>query len=235
MIFTGTRRFPRLRTSVPPIPPFLPIAIERQVTDFRRLKVCGKMQPVAARRRVKSYLEGSVPLPWYSVPLGTEALGALADAEKEARAFGHREVETCHLLLALVKTSDTGFAVLKQLEVTEDAVRAEIEHIHRSEEPEPDGDLAEVGIADGGLCVSLRIKEVIDEAQGEAYTYGHRHATPTDLLLALTRARAGCTSNKVFNQLGLPITFVHSQVVRRIRHIDDVMKRRLPGELGHPA
>jgi ATP-dependent Clp protease ATP-binding subunit ClpA len=183
---------------------------------------------------IESYLSGSAPSPWYSVPLGTKALDVLRAAEKQAQEFGHHRVRTCHLLLALTEAEGRGLAALGRLGVTWEAVHEEMECLHQPEESEIKDRSADGGIADGELCLSHRVEEVIEQAQEVAYTYGRGQTMPIDLLLALTKGRTGGTSDQVFDRLGLPVTFVHNQVVRRrvepreyeierrIRHIDDL-------------
>jgi ATP-dependent Clp protease ATP-binding subunit ClpA len=187
---------------------------------------------------IQSYLSGSAPSPWYSVPLGTKALDVLRAAEKSAQEFGHHRVRTCHLLLALTEAEGRGLAALRRLGITWEAVHEEVARLQTPEESESKDNSAEGGTADGELCPSRRVEEIIEQAQEAAYNYGRGQTMPVDFLLALTKGRTGGTSDQVFERLGLPVTFVHNQVVRRrvepreyeierrIRHVDDLLTYR---------
>lgn len=106
---------------------------------------------------------------------------ALSQAHLLARDYQHREVDTDHLLVGILRQTDSvGAQILRELSI--DARRAELEVriLHDIEDP-----------LDVATTLSPALDRVLTLANEEARWFGHQHIGTEHLLLALTRNREG--------------------------------------------
>ena len=109
---------------------------------------------------------------------------ALHDAQTKALRYGHTEVDTEHLLLALLDQSE-GLAprLLERADVDVDALRAALE-IHLDGRPRVSGP----GAAPGQVYVSRAVNQVLDAAQREAERLKDEYVSVEHVLLAMIAA-----------------------------------------------
>ena len=108
----------------------------------------------------------------------------VAAAEAEARALGHGQVGTEHMLLALLgQVESVASDVLDELRCNRDDMRAHVISIIGRKDRQ---------LADGpGLPVTVRGQQALDEAESAARDFKTGRAGAEHLLLGLLRERHG--------------------------------------------
>lgn len=131
----------------------------------------------------------------------------LALAQEEAIRFKHNYIGTEHLLLGLVRETDSvSGRALAELGVDIDKVRTAVEFIiGRGEAPVEGGD----------ITLSPRSKKVIDLGIDEAMKLGHAQAGSGHLLLGLVREGEGIGSG-VLESLGVGLAQTRQKVIELI-------------------
>ena len=125
-------------------------------------------------------------------------------AQEEARLLDHPYIGTEHILLGLVREGEGVAALaLKELEISLDDVRAQVEKIiGRGEGP-----------VTGQVPFTPRAKKVLELSLREAMQLGHNYIGSEHLLLGLIREGEGIAA-KVLVHLGADLDRVRQQVVQ---------------------
>jgi ATP-dependent Clp protease ATP-binding subunit ClpA len=133
---------------------------------------------------------------------------ALDLAQQEAYSLRHKHIGTEHVLLGLLEQRE-GFAaqVLSNLDVTADAVRAEVEHLVLSGEEQP-GRL---------IPFTPRLKEVFELALVEAASLGEAYVGTEHLLLAIARENIGVAS-RILEEFDADASKIRSEVMLLLEH-----------------
>ena len=130
----------------------------------------------------------------------------LQKAAQRAVAFGKREVDTEHLLDALMD-SDVVEAILKQVKVSPDEVRNQIESdVERGDFTPARGEPAEVS-------VSPRVKSALEHAFNASRELGHSYVGPEHLLIGLAEEQDG-RAGDLLRKYGLTPHALRQQVVK---------------------
>jgi ATP-dependent Clp protease ATP-binding subunit ClpC len=129
---------------------------------------------------------------------------ALSLAQDEARRLGHEYIGTEHVLLGILRRSDSvGARVLDGRSVRLDAVRSAVEQtIGRGH-----------STADGERHLTPRLKRVFDLSVKEAKALGHDYVGTEHLLLGITREGEGVAA-VILHDLGVTAEQVRADVVR---------------------
>ncbi|MDQ4091088.1 MAG: hypothetical protein M3163_12415 [Actinomycetota bacterium] len=131
-----------------------------------------------------------------------EAGLALKAAVEEARSFGHHQVGTEQLLLALIRGGGRAGTALRQLGVDYEAVRSHVEEI--------------VGRCDGKASNHIpftpRTKKVIELAARESIRLQHDQVRTEHLLLGLIREGEGVAAQILAQRLGIDLRTVEELV-----------------------
>jgi ATP-dependent Clp protease ATP-binding subunit ClpB len=123
---------------------------------------------------------------------------ALHDAQTKALRYGHTEVDTDHLLLALLEQPD-GLAprLLTRAEVDTGALRAALE---RTLESRPT--VSGPGAADGQLGVTRSLAQLLDAAEQEAERLKDEYVSVEHVLLALLAPGDGTATGRLLRDHG---------------------------------
>ncbi len=125
-------------------------------------------------------------------------------AQEEAQKFGEGYVSTEHLLLGLVRESDSVAAqVLEAIGVSLNRIRIEVEKQVPRGDARPSSD----------MTLTPRAKRVIDLSYEEARGLGNNYIGTEHLLLGLLRERDGL-AGRVLQKLGLEVEIVRPNVMR---------------------
>ena len=130
----------------------------------------------------------------------------LQKAAQRAVAFGKREVDTEHLLEALMD-SDVVEAILKQVKVSPDEVRNQIESDAERGDFTPDRD-EQIEIS-----VSPRVKSALEHAFNASRELGHSYVGPEHLLIGLAEEQDGLAGD-LLRKYGLTPHALRQQVVK---------------------
>jgi ATP-dependent Clp protease ATP-binding subunit ClpB len=124
---------------------------------------------------------------------------ALHDAQTKALRFGHTEVDTEHLLLALLDQPD-GLAprLLARAEVDVDALRAALE-LHLDGRPRVSGP----GAAPGQVYVSRALNQVLDAAGQEAERLKDEYVSVEHVLLAMIATGPQTAAGRILREQGV--------------------------------
>jgi len=123
-------------------------------------------------------------------------------AQEEAIKFGEGYVSTEHLLLGLVREDHVGAAVLEQMGVSLNRVRAEVEKQLPRGDARPTQD----------MTLTPRAKRTIDLAFDEARNLGNNYIGTEHLLLGLIREGDGL-AGRVLAKLGVELEKARSVVI----------------------
>jgi ATP-dependent Clp protease ATP-binding subunit ClpA len=117
----------------------------------------------------------------------------MAQAQDEARALGHTYLGTEHLLLALAgETDGVAAAVLTSLAVDPATLRTAVERmVGRG-----------TGFACGSVCVTPRLKRVLEQARKAAKQAKSPCVEPEHLLLSLT-TKDGSVASGLLHEVGM--------------------------------
>jgi ATP-dependent Clp protease ATP-binding subunit ClpC len=128
-------------------------------------------------------------------------------AQEEARALGHEQLGTEHLLLGLLRARD-GLAsrVLRSLGLTIDDVQAQVIRI-RGRGP------GETGAIGGQLSFTQRAQRTLELALREALSLGHGFIGTEHILLGIARNGEN-TATRVLRELGAEPRAVRAEVLR---------------------
>jgi len=130
----------------------------------------------------------------------------LQKAAQRAVAFGKREVDTEHLLDALMD-SDVVEAILKQVKVSPDEVRNQIQSDAERGDFTPDRD-EQIEIS-----VSPRVKSALEHAFNASRELGHSYVGPEHLLIGLAEEQDGLAGD-LLRKYGLTPHALRQQVVK---------------------
>src|SRR6516165_7776175 len=121
----------------------------------------------------------------------------LADAREEAVRLRHADVETQHLLFALLREgSSVAAAVIESFDVRLDDVSRSLEEVVKFG-PESYEQRGDVGY-------SRRAKKVLELAMAEARYLNHSHVGTQHLLLGLAREEKGVAA-QILSQFGITL------------------------------
>jgi ATP-dependent Clp protease ATP-binding subunit ClpB len=124
---------------------------------------------------------------------------ALHDAQTKALRFGHTEVDTEHLLLALL---DQPEGLVPRLLERMDVDAAEISSaLERALESRPR--VSGPGAAPGQVYVSRNLNQVLDAAEREAERLKDEYVSVEHVLLALVAAGKGTAAGRILNEHGV--------------------------------
>ena len=131
-------------------------------------------------------------------------------AQEEARLLRHDYIGTEHLLLGLIHEGAAVAArALESLEITLDAVRAEVEEIIGAGSSAPQGHIP----------FTPRAKKVLELSLREAQSLGHEYIRPEHILLGLLREGEG-VAVQVLVRLGTDLNRVRQRVIQLMRAED---------------
>jgi ATP-dependent Clp protease ATP-binding subunit ClpA len=144
---------------------------------------------------------------------------AVVLAQEEARSFKHNYIGTEHLLLGLLRV-DEGMAarVLASLEITVDAVRAQVAQIVG------EGDEA----VHGQIPFTPRAKKVLELSLREALAVGHTYIGTEHILLGLVRENDGVAA-RILLELGADSQRVRDEVLGALGELGPVAPVPTPG------
>jgi hypothetical protein len=139
--------------------------------------------------------------------LSGAAADVLTRAAEHARGLGHRYVRPEHLILALVDQPDElGGQVLAELEVTPEALRAEVQRRLGSGAPRPSGSLG----------VAPQTKRLLDLARSIAKSRGHRCPRTEHILLAVTSRKLDSPAASLLAACGAEPAQLRDQLTRTL-------------------
>ena len=138
--------------------------------------------------------------------LSQHAKDLLQTAARHTQEFNRREVDTEHLLLALLD-SDVVRTVLSQFKVSADELRQQIEKEAPRGEAEG-GDDREIG-------VTPRVKSAIGRAFTASHDLGHSYVGPEHFLIGLAEEAEGIAGD-LLRRLGLTAQGLRQQVIKVI-------------------
>ena len=128
-------------------------------------------------------------------------------AEEEARTVNHPDVDTEHILLALIREGGGVAAqALGSLGITEEAARQQVEEIAGPGQP---------GSQKGHLPFTPRAKKILQLSLREAIALGHAYIGTEHILLGLLRADEG-VAMQVLNGLGVGPIRVRQKVIQLV-------------------
>ncbi|HYI84907.1 MAG TPA: Clp protease N-terminal domain-containing protein, partial [Acetobacteraceae bacterium] len=136
--------------------------------------------------------------------LSEHATELLQDAARSAQEWGRREVDTEHLLHALLG-SDVVRTTLEQFKVSADELRGQIEREAQR------GDGGRRGAAEIG--VSPRVKDALSRAFAASRDLGHSYVGPEHLLIGLAEEDEG-VAGATLRRLGLTPQSLRQQIVK---------------------
>jgi ATP-dependent Clp protease ATP-binding subunit ClpC len=127
-------------------------------------------------------------------------------AQEEARTLNHNYIGTEHILLGLVHEDDGVAAkVFRNLDISSEAVRQQVEQIIGRGEISPGAHIPFTPRAKKALELSLR----------ESLHLGHNHIGTEHILLGLLRESEGVAA-KVIVRLGVDLNRVRKEVIRLV-------------------
>ena len=126
-------------------------------------------------------------------------------AAETAVSFGRREVDTEHLLYALLD-SDVVVEILRQFKLKPEELRTYIDANAPKGDFKPEGEQVQIG-------VSPRVKSVLEQAFDISRTMGHSYIGPEHLLVALVSEDEGLAGD-VLRKYGLSPESVRQQTVK---------------------
>jgi ATP-dependent Clp protease ATP-binding subunit ClpC len=138
-----------------------------------------------------------------------KAIKAIMLAQEEARRLGHNLVGTEQILLGLIaEGTSIAASVLKEMGVTVDAARTEVEKI--------------IGRGSGftppEIPFTPKAKRVFEQSFKEARQLGHNHIGPEHLLLAIVKDKDGVAA-KVLDNLNVDPSEVRSRLIRALGEV----------------
>jgi ATP-dependent Clp protease ATP-binding subunit ClpC len=136
--------------------------------------------------------------------LSEHAKDLLQTAARRAQELGRREVDTEHLMMALLE-SDVVRTVLQQFGVQPDEFR---QHLDR-EAPRGDADEEE----GGEIGVTPRVKNALGRAFAASHELGHSYVGPEHFLIGLAEEGEGIAGD-ILRQLGLTAPALRQQVIK---------------------
>jgi len=146
-------------------------------------------------------------------------------AQEEAQKFGEGYVSTEHLLLGLVRESDSVAArVLEKLGVSLNRIRAEVEKQLPRGDARPSQD----------MTLTPRAKRVIDLAYDEARNLNNNYIGTEHLLLGLIREGDGL-AGRVLNKLGVELEKARREVMALQDNETTTGGRPKPGSSAGPG
>src|SRR5918992_5039367 len=124
---------------------------------------------------------------------------ALHDAQTKALRYGHTEVDSEHLLLALLDDPD-GLVprLLVRMDVDADALRGALEK-HLEGRPRTTGP----GAAPGQVYVSRALSQVLEAAEQEAERLKDEYASVEHLVLAMGASGTGTGAGRILREHGI--------------------------------
>ena len=124
---------------------------------------------------------------------------ALHDAQTKALRYGHTEVDTEHLLLALLDQPD-GLVprLLARADVSVDALRAALE-LHLDGRPRVSGP----GAAPGQVYVARSLNQVLDSAEQEAQRLKDEYVSVEHVLLAMIATGSQAAAGRILREHGV--------------------------------
>ncbi|SFP98502.1 ATP-dependent Clp protease ATP-binding subunit ClpC [Tranquillimonas alkanivorans] len=134
--------------------------------------------------------------------LSAQASEMLQKAANTAGEFGRSEVDTEHLLHALVD-SEVVRAVLEQVKVDPDELRRQVDGEARRGEAQPEGEMG----------VSPRLKDALNRSFIASNEFGHSYVGPEHLLIGLAEEGEGLASS-ILRRTGLTPQALRQQVGR---------------------
>lgn len=130
---------------------------------------------------------------------------ALQGAREEAAKLRHSYVGTEHILLGIVRSSDSMAArILMSLGVSSASLRASVEAVSKPGSSE--------GVSSPDLIYTSRAKKVLEEAMTEARELNHSYVGTEHLLLGLFRERKG-VAGQALATAGLTATDVRAKAL----------------------
>jgi ATP-dependent Clp protease ATP-binding subunit ClpB len=124
---------------------------------------------------------------------------ALHDAQTKALRYGHTEVDSEHVLLALLDDPDGLIPrLLTRMEVDADALRGAVER-HLEGRPRTSGP----GAAPGQVYVSRNLNQALDAAEQEAQRLKDEYVSVEHLLLAMVASGSGTGAGRILREHGI--------------------------------
>lgn len=137
--------------------------------------------------------------------LSAHAEELLQGAARHAVDRGCREVDTEHVLLALIE-SDVVRTILDQFKVSLDDLRHQLDQEAAQRE-------AEAGQEDGEIGVSPRVKDALSRAFRASGEFGHSYVGPEHLLIGLAEEGEGLAAD-VLRRYGLTPQAIRQQITK---------------------
>jgi ATP-dependent Clp protease ATP-binding subunit ClpA len=142
-------------------------------------------------------------------------------AQTEARLLNHNYIGTEHLLLGMLRDDESVAAqVLRSLEVSVDAVRAEVFQIIGEGQAAPTGHIP----------FSPRAKKVLELSLREALQFGHKWIGTEHILLGLVREREG-VAGQVLERMGGDLDRIRAKVIELLGVGSEATERLPESEL----
>ena len=128
-------------------------------------------------------------------------------AQEEARMLNHNYIGTEHILLGLIHEGEGVAAkALESLDISHDAVRAQVEEIIGQGQQAPSGHIP----------FTPRAKKVLELSLREALQLGHNYIGTEHILLGLIREGEGVAA-QVLVKLGADLSKVRNQVIQLLQ------------------
>jgi hypothetical protein len=134
-----------------------------------------------------------------------EARRVVVLAQEEARLLDHNYIGTEHILLGLMQGDGVASTALARLDVTQNAVRVEVEAIVGRGDRHPSGHIP----------FTPRAKKVLEFSLREALQLGHNYIGTEHILLGLLREGEGVAA-QVLAKLGVGLERARSLVVQML-------------------
>ncbi len=144
---------------------------------------------------------------------------AIERARDAAAMMQHRYIGTEHLLMGLIRTEDgLAGAVLKQNGITEEKIADLIHQLINGIEDQ----------GDGAVDLTPRAREILEEAQREAYRHGNELMGTEHLLLVLLQEDDGI-GVRLINTLGISVQKLVKDILSAMGYSPADIKRYLAG------
>ena len=137
--------------------------------------------------------------------LSQHAKDLLQTAARHAQEFNRREVDTEHLLLALLD-SDVVRTILSQFKISPDDLRQQLEQEAPRGDADDDEGRREIG-------VTPRVKSALGQAFSVSHEMGHSYVGPEHFLVGLAEEAEGI-AGVVLRRLGLTAQGLRQQVIK---------------------